>query len=254
MVIATPSEAASPLDGSVSLMNSAIVYTSISIGCALLLSTLFGERYLNPCSKEHLLTATTGMRLSTVVGKPITHLELTKCLVFTLDVIAVAFVVSTAIVDEDLSPKNKKGCQAALYLCIVQYFIFKGVIQTFLIERIHVIRQFGRKRWRDPIWLGCLIFNVGGIGALTIVAFFKSQATIGGSTGCTLGLSIDVLIPLLAYDIAINLIVTAIFVHLLRPALKFRKNMQTSQHQSTSHYSTMPTTTTTTTTTTTRRQ
>jgi len=42
---------------------------------------------------------------------------------------------------------------------------------------------------------------------------------------CHIGLPQKVTIPLVIYDIGINIALTALFVHLLRPTLKFRLNM-----------------------------
>ncbi|KAF2767239.1 hypothetical protein EJ03DRAFT_296971, partial [Teratosphaeria nubilosa] len=154
----------------------------------------------------------------------------TRCLVFCLDLIGVAFVATAAILESGLNLTTLRSCAAAIYLCLVFYFCFKALIQVFLIEGIYVLRRHSTKSsWHDPVRFASFAFVVCGFTIIAITAFVWPVAGLtegaDGSYTCRIGLPNKVLFPLLAYDIAVNLFLTLIFVVLLWPALKYRKSL-----------------------------
>ncbi|KAH9827705.1 hypothetical protein Tdes44962_MAKER00431, partial [Teratosphaeria destructans] len=169
-------------------------------------------------------------RLSVNYHKPIRTWGFTRCLVFCLDFIGVAFVATAAILESGLNLNTLRSCAAAIYLCLVFYFCFKALIQVFLIERIYILRRHStEKSWHDPVRFASFAFVVCGFTTIAITAFVWPVAGLtegadGGYT-CRIGLPNKVLFPLLAYDIAVNLFLTLIFVALLWPALKYRKSL-----------------------------
>ena len=92
----------------------------------------------------------------------------------------------------------------------------------FLIERAHALRAAYVRRTHDWIWvLGIAAISIG-FGTIAIVAFVYPSASISTMDGeCRIGLPSKVTIPLLAYDITINVALTALFIYLLVPSLRF---------------------------------
>jgi hypothetical protein len=91
------------------------------------------------------------------------------------------------------------------------------------VERAHAIRAPYVRRSSDWIWL-CGVFVIAtGFGSIAICAFLWPIAYLSQTDGrCRIGLPFKVTIPLLTFDVTINLALTAAFIYLLKPLLRFR--------------------------------
>lgn len=73
---------------------------------------------------------------------------------------------------------------------------------------------------------------IAGFGAIAATAFATPVSQYSEETGkCRMGLSVNILIALLGYDLFINVILTGLFVHLLISPLRFRYENSTQQLQ-----------------------
>ncbi|OAL02730.1 hypothetical protein IQ06DRAFT_245408, partial [Phaeosphaeriaceae sp. SRC1lsM3a] len=91
----------------------------------------------------------------------------------------------------------------------------------FLIERIHALRAPYRRRFQDWLWLlnAALVFV--GFGTIVIVAFIWPYSAISPEDRkCRIGLRHRVTVPLLSFDILINLLLTLTFLYLLGPVIR----------------------------------
>jgi uncharacterized membrane protein (DUF485 family) len=146
-------------------------------------------------------------------------------LVFLLYLFAIAFVASTTVLESGLDLSSTSSCKAAIYICIVFYVGSKVLVQTFLSERLHVIQSRLRRRRQDWLWLVSIAIIVLGFGTIALVAFLDPIAEVNiEDRKCRIGVPVKVTIPLIAYDIVLNVVLTAIFVMLLRPLLAFRED------------------------------
>jgi len=69
-----------------------------------------------------------------------------------------------------------------------------------------------------------------GFGAIAVDAFIFPLSELRDGA-CHIGIPPKVTIPLVTYDVCINIALTALFVHFLKPTLKFRLNMfQEARH------------------------
>lgn len=144
-------------------------------------------------------------------------------MVLILDIIAIAFVATAAVLESGLDLTTMASCRAAVYACLAFYFTFKGAIQVFLVERLHVLRRTGQRRLEDRYWTGGSTMVFCGFGVIAVIAFLWPNAALSSSDGkCLIGLPNKVLIPLLTYDIFINVGLTTLFVLLLLPYLRLR--------------------------------
>lgn len=93
----------------------------------------------------------------------------------------------------------------------------------FLVERAHAIRAPYVRRTSDWIWLFGMFVIVTGFGSIAICAFLWPIAEMSPKDGrCRIGLPFKVTIPLLTFDVTINTALTAVFVYLMKPLLRFR--------------------------------
>jgi hypothetical protein len=78
------------------------------------------------------------------------------------------------------------------------------------------------RRTQDWIWLIGMLSIAGGFGSIAICGFLWPLADISSRDGrCRIGLPFKVTIPLLSFDVVINTALTATFIYLLRPLLRF---------------------------------
>jgi hypothetical protein len=73
------------------------------------------------------------------------------------------------------------------------------------------------------VWLSFVAIIVLGFGSITGVAFAYPVANLAGDQKCRIGSPTRVTLPLLVYDILINVGLTVVFVALLQPLLAFPK-------------------------------
>jgi hypothetical protein len=96
-------------------------------------------------------------------------------------------------------------------------------VQLFLVERAHAVRYRLKRRREDRVWLAFVVIIVLGFGSITSLAFAYPVANLGGDQKCRIGSPAKVTLPLLVYDILINVGLTVVFVALLQPLLAFPK-------------------------------
>ncbi|KAJ7116060.1 hypothetical protein C8R44DRAFT_794047 [Mycena epipterygia] len=107
---------------------------------------------------------------------------------------------------------REAGCSAGIYLCIVFYSSSKLLIYAFLIEKVHVVWAVGEKRFRSPVYIICVV-TVGLYAGIIALLFFGRIARFrDGDKACIIGLKPSASIPLLSYDLYINVFLTALFL------------------------------------------
>lgn len=93
-------------------------------------------------------------------------------------------------------------------------------------ERAHAVRYRLKRRRQDWVWLISVAIIVLGFGSIAGVAFAYPFAKIGDDQKCRIGVPTKVTVPLIMYDILINAALTAVFVVLLRPLLRFQEQQK----------------------------
>ncbi|KAJ7782033.1 hypothetical protein DFH07DRAFT_1018109 [Mycena maculata] len=105
------------------------------------------------------------------------------------------------------------GCSAGIYLCIIFYSSSKLLIYSFLIEKVHVVWVVGEKRLRSPVYIICAV-TVGLYAAIIALLFFgRVSGFRDGDKACVIGLKPIASIPLLSYDLYINVFLTGLFLY-----------------------------------------
>ncbi|KAF7315921.1 hypothetical protein MIND_00108800 [Mycena indigotica] len=108
---------------------------------------------------------------------------------------------------------NRTACAAGIYLCVVFYCTSKVLIYLFLTEKVYIVWNTGTRRLRSPIFLIC-IGSVTFYAAILLIMFFgRIHQFREGDSACVLGLKPTASIPLLSYDLYINLLLTVLFVY-----------------------------------------
>ncbi|KAJ7642698.1 hypothetical protein DFH06DRAFT_1477426 [Mycena polygramma] len=104
------------------------------------------------------------------------------------------------------------GCSAGIYLCIVFYSSSKLLIYVFLIEKVYVVWAVGEKRIRSPVFIICAVTVGLYAGIITVLFFGRVSQFRDGDKACVIGLTSYASIPLLSYDLYINVFLTGLFL------------------------------------------
>ena len=85
---------------------------------------------------------------------------------------------------------------------------------------MYALRANRHRRYQDPLYIATMSIVILGFGTIAIFAFIMPVVEISRNDGrCRIGLPFRVTLPLLIYDILMNLGMTALFVGLVWPYL-----------------------------------
>ncbi|KAL1613935.1 hypothetical protein SLS54_010145 [Diplodia seriata] len=178
------------------------IYTIASMTCMLALSFMLGSR------ARHL-------RLNNI-----SRMNFVRQLVVLMYILGIIFIVALAILSNGLGIRTYADCHAAIIMCLAFYMGSKLLLYLFLVERAHVIRAPSTRRLSDKVWLTGMAIVCLGFGALSVVGFLWPVAKITDGQ-CRVGLLSRVTIPIISFDIVINIGFTVLFIRLLWPLLSF---------------------------------
>jgi hypothetical protein len=110
---------------------------------------------------------------------------------------------------------------ASILLCLVFYVVDKVLIYLFLVERVHVVRCRRHTRRADRWYILNLAIVALGFGSIAVFSFIDPVAERSPiDRKCRIGLPFKITLPLLIYDVTINVYLTAHFVYFARPQMR----------------------------------
>ncbi|PPQ70868.1 hypothetical protein CVT24_000552 [Panaeolus cyanescens] len=109
---------------------------------------------------------------------------------------------------------SKAVCISAIYVCVIFYSSAKFFVYAFLAEKVHIVWSptVGIRRFESPVYLTCIV----SVSLYCIVMTLMLGGPIyetADNGACVIGLKPLASIPLLVYDIYINLFLTFMFVY-----------------------------------------
>ena len=139
-------------------------------------------------------------------------------LVIIIYILGLCFVISGIVLQIGVGLGSLQRCRAAIDICLVFYVGGKVIVYVFLVERAHALRATKYRRYQDWVWIASMIIVNFGFGAIAVFAFLGPVVEISSIDGkCRIGLPFHVTLPLLIYDICINVGMTILFVVLIYP-------------------------------------
>ncbi|KAJ7104334.1 hypothetical protein B0H15DRAFT_766878 [Mycena belliarum] len=121
---------------------------------------------------------------------------------------------------------NATACAAGIYLCILFYTTSKLLIYSFLTEKMYVVWDTNRSRWRSPVYIICTATVGLYFGIILVMFLSRINHFREGDGACVLGLKPTASIPLLAYDLYINILLTSLFLWPLMRTARSSKQLQ----------------------------
>lgn len=122
----------------------------------------------------------------------------------------ILFIISGSLLLNVWDLNDEYRCQYAIYICLGFYVGQKALEYAFMVERAHQLRMLRRNA--DYWYMGLMAAVVIGFGAIAVAAFIFPVTGISSIDGqCRIGLPIEITIPLLTYDICLNISLTTMF-------------------------------------------
>jgi hypothetical protein len=164
-----------------------------------------------------------GVRARNLHLNTIRNINATRVIILLTYVTAMCLTLALGVI-AGVSHPSEFTCQAAIINCLVFYVLMKILMYVFLVERAHAIRGPRVRRLHDWVWVIGIAVIAGGFGAVAVDAFiFPLHQLRDGA--CHIGIPARVTIPLVTYDVCINIALTALFIYFLRPLIRFRFTM-----------------------------
>jgi len=139
-----------------------------------------------------------------------------RAIVLAIYVTGFCFLISAETLLMVVDTTSDPRCYLAIIICLIFYVGTKVLDYFFLAERNHLLGT--KDRMHDYFWLGSVAVIVLGFGIIAVIAFM--HPVTGVSTidhVCRIGLPLEVTIPLLSYDVLINLVLTVAFFYMALP-------------------------------------
>ncbi|KAH0353524.1 hypothetical protein KCU83_g2914, partial [Aureobasidium melanogenum] len=152
------------------------------------------------------------------------NISVTNALIIAIYVDSFLFIFCTAVLSKAFSLNQSAGiCDGAILLCLLCYMTTKIMIYYFLVEKVHIIRTTNTPRRKSKLWL----FNFFGVicpyVVLVILNFVFRIAYINEKGVCVIGMKRRALVPLITFDVLLNVYLTSLFLHPLRKCYSFKQ-------------------------------
>ncbi|KAJ7775763.1 hypothetical protein DFH07DRAFT_799666 [Mycena maculata] len=108
--------------------------------------------------------------------------------------------------------RDTNACAAGIYLCVSFYTTSKVLIYAFLSEKVYIVWDTGRSRFRSPVYLICAGTVLLYLGIIILLVWGRIAEFRQGDGACVIGLKPTASLPLLAYDLYINILLTGLFL------------------------------------------
>jgi hypothetical protein len=158
----------------------------------------------------------TGRRIKEVRWQTINKVSYIRCLVYSSYILSIAFFITSLIIS-GIGIHTAAFCQTTINFCIGFLMSGRFTIQLFLVERAHIANLDYLRRRDDPMWLisTSLVLAFGTF--VTLWAYLNPVAYIANSDGlCRKGIPPEVVAPLEVYECVSYILLTGVFVVMLR--------------------------------------
>ncbi|KAH0354592.1 hypothetical protein KCU81_g1099, partial [Aureobasidium melanogenum] len=157
------------------------------------------------------------------------NISVTNALIIAIYIDSFLFIFCTAVLSKAFSLNQSAGiCDGAILLCLICYMTTKIMIYYFLVEKVHIIRTTNTARRKSKLWL----FNFFGVicpyVVLVILNFVFRIAYINEKGVCVIGMKRRALVPLITFDIVLNVYLTSLFLHPLRQCYSFKQGKKSA--------------------------
>ncbi|OJD33741.1 ring finger domain protein [Diplodia corticola] len=157
-------------------------------------------------------------------------LPLAAWLIVIIYVDSFLFVFVTALFKDVGLNSNQTICEGAILLCLICYMSTKIFIYCFLVEKAYIVRGKHEARLKDKLYLFNCFFMMLPYTIVVILNFVWRIAYINKTGTCIIGMQKRAMMPLIIFDVAVNVYMTALFIVPLRQLYSYKNRQNTMLH------------------------
>ncbi|KAF2011651.1 hypothetical protein BU24DRAFT_286310 [Aaosphaeria arxii CBS 175.79] len=151
------------------------------------------------------------------------QLPLASILLLVIYIDSTLFIIATSIIARGVGINTSPGiCEGGILLCLVCYMTTKVLIYYFLVERAYIIRGSRLSRLKDKLYcfncFGMLIPYV----IVIILNFVWRISYINDDGVCIIGMEKRAMMPLIIFDVVLNVYLTCLFIVPLRKLYSYQ--------------------------------
>ncbi|KAF4302018.1 hypothetical protein GTA08_BOTSDO10329 [Botryosphaeria dothidea] len=131
------------------------------------------------------------------------------------------FVFITAVFKDVGLNESVSICRVAILLCLTLYLSTKVCVYLFLVEKAYIVRGSNIPRLKDKLHMFNICAAMGPYGVLAILNIIWRFSHVKDGT-CIIGMEKKALMPLIIFDVAVNVYLTALFIVPLRRLYSYK--------------------------------
>lgn len=135
------------------------------------------------------------------------------------------FVLSAAILLHGFSINSSQSiCDGGIFICLVFYMSTKLLIYYFLVERAYVVGGNRQGRFKTKLWLFNCLAMIAPYGICVVLQFVFRISYINKDGMCIIGMQKKAMLPLIIFEVIVNVYLTLLFIIPLRGMLSYQTN------------------------------
>ncbi|KAF1362442.1 hypothetical protein EJ07DRAFT_107325, partial [Lizonia empirigonia] len=107
-------------------------------------------------------------------------------------------------------------CEGGILLCLACYMTTKILIYYFLVERAYIVRGSLNSRLKTKLWVFNCLLMILPYTVLAIINFIWRITYINDEGVCIIGMQKTAMLPLITFEVVVNVYLTLLFVLPLR--------------------------------------
>ncbi|OJD32248.1 ring finger domain protein [Diplodia corticola] len=139
------------------------------------------------------------------------------------------FVFITAVFKDVGLNETVSICRGAILLCLTLYLSTKVCVYLFLVEKAYIVRGSNESRYKDKLYIFNICGAMGPYGVLAILNIIWRFSHVNDGT-CVIGMEKRALMPLIIFDVAVNVYLTALFIVPLRQLYSYKSSQTGTLH------------------------
>lgn len=127
------------------------------------------------------------------------------------------FVFATSVIVHGLGINSSRVvCEGGILLCLACYMTTKILIYYFLVERAYIVRGSLKSRLKTKLWVFNCLFMILPYTVLAVINFIWRITYINDEGVCIIGMQKTAMLPLITFEVVVNVYLTLLFVLPLR--------------------------------------
>ncbi|UPX19266.1 uncharacterized protein EKO05_0009535 [Ascochyta rabiei] len=153
-------------------------------------------------------------------------IDLIFLVVLMIYVDSILFVLASSIIVHGLGINSSRSiCEAGIFLCLICYMTTKILMYYFLVERAYIARGSLKPRLKTKLWLFNCLFMILPYTVFVVMNFIWRITYIKNKGMCIIGMQKIAMLPLIIFEVVVNIYLTLLFILPLRKLYSYKNNV-----------------------------